>query len=197
MIAYKGFTKDLTARMGKGIYQFKPGETAIEERSKTANSGFHCCENPFECLGYYGLKTEDQFWQVEASGSIDEDEHERIACTEITLIKKLTNKEFAGYGMAYIVQHPMRDKWEQKRNGLVVAKESAEADERESIAIARGKHPKVKGVEGAILGLILEKKKGEIISARLFVPNQKQAGKWYTIDENRNLQEVQDEKKAN
>lgn len=197
MIAYKGFTKNLTARLGKGIYQFKPGETAIEEHSKTANSGFHCCENPFECLGYYGLKTGDQFWQVEASGSIDEDENERIACTEITLIKKLTVKEFAGYGMAYIVQHPMRDKWEQERNGLVVAKESAEADERESIAIARGKHPKVKGVEGAILGLILEQKKGEIISARLFVPDRQQAGKWYTIDGNRNLQEVQDEKKAN
>lgn len=197
MIAYKGFTKDLTARLGHGIYQFKPGETAIEENSKTARTGFHCCENPFECLRYYSLKSEDQFWQVEASGSIDEDDCERIACTEMTLIKKLTVKEFAGYGMAYIVQHPMRSKWEQKAAGIVVAKESAEADEKEEIAIARGKHPKVKGVEGAILGLILEPKKGEIISARLFVPDKQQAGKWYTIDADRNLQEVQDEEKEN
>ena len=197
MIAYKGFTKDLTARLGQGNYQFKPGETEVEKSSKTARSGFHCCENPFECLGYYSLKTDDQFWQVEASGSIDEDDCERIACTEITLIKKLTVKEFAGYGMAYIVQHPMRDRWEQKTKGIVVARESAEADESESLAIARGQPPKVQGVEGAILGLILEPKKGEIISARLFVPDRQQAGKWYTIDENRNLQEVKDEKKAN
>lgn len=95
--------------------------------------------------------------------------------------------------MAYIVQHPMRDKWEQRRNGIIVTKECAEADERESIAIARGKHPKVKGVEGAILGLILEPQKGDIASARLFVPDRQQAGKWYTIDADRNLQEVQDE----
>lgn len=197
MIAYKGFTKDLTARLGHGIYQFKPGETAVEESSKTVRSGFHCCENPFECLGYYRLKSDDQFWQVEASGSIDEDAYERIACTELTLIKKLTVKEFAGYGMAYIVQHPMRDRWEQRYQGIVVAKERAEANERENIAIARGKHPRVKGVEGAILGLILEPERGEIVSARLFVANRQQAGKWYTIDEDRNLQEVQDEKKAN
>lgn len=196
MIAYKGFTKDLTARLGNGIFQFKPGETVTEESSKTARSGFHCCENPFECLGYYGLKSDNQFWQVEAAGSIDEDGSERIACTELTLIKKLSIKEFAGYGMAYIVQHPMRGKWEQNRRGIVVAKEKAEAKDREDIAIARGEKPKVKGVEGAILGLILEPEKGKIVSARLFVPNRQQAGKWYTIDENRNLREVRDEKKA-
>lgn len=196
MIAYKGFTKDLTARLGSGNYKFKPGETAVEESSKTVRSGFHCCENPFECLGYYSLKSDDQFWQVEASGSIDEDNFERIACTEMTLIKRLSVKEFAGYGMAYIVRHPMRDKWEQRYRGIVVAKERAEADERESIAIARGKHPKVKGVEGAILGLILEPQKGEIASARLFVPDRQQAGKWYTIDADRNLKEVQDEAEA-
>ena len=196
MIAYKGFTKDLTARLGRGNYQFRPGVTAVEESSKTVRSGFHCCENPFECLGYYSLKSDDQFWQVEAAGSIDEDGAERIACTEMTLIKRLTVKEFAGYGMAYIVQHPMRDKWEQRTNGIVVARERAEAGERETIAIARGKHPRVKGAEGAILGLILEPRKGEITSARLFVPDRQQAGKWYTIDENRNLREVRDEKKA-
>lgn len=193
MIAYKGFTKDLTARLGRGNYQFTPGETATEESSKTARSGFHCCENPFECLGYYRLKSGDQFWQVEASGSIDEDDHERIACTELTLIKKLSVREFAGYGMAYIVQHPMRDGWEQSGTGIVVAKDRAKADTPDTIAIARGKNPRVKGVEGAVLGLILEPRKGEIASARLFVPDSQQSGKWYTIDEDRNLKEVQDE----
>lgn len=197
MIAYKGFTKDLTARLGRGNYQFKPGETFFEESSKTVRSGFHCCENPFECLSYYSLQSEDQFWQVEAAGSIDEDDSERIACTEMTLIKKLSVKEFAGYGMAYIVQHPMRDKWEQNRNGVVVAKERAEAKLADSIAIARGKQPMVKGVEGAVLGLILEPQKGEIASARLFVPDRQQSGRWYTIDADRNLQEVQNEEKAN
>lgn len=197
MIAYKGFTKEMTAILGRGEYQFESGKTAIEGRSKTARSGFHCCENPFECLVYYPLCSDNQYWQVEAAGSIDEDGEERIACTELTLLKKLSIKELAGYGMAYIIQHPMRDKWEQTGKGIEVAKDKAEGKRKNSIAIARGKKPRVKGVEGAILGLILEPNKGEITSAKLFVPDKQQAGKWYTVDENRNLKEVQDEEKSN
>lgn len=196
MIAYKGFTKELTARWGAGIYQFEPGKKAIEESSKTARSGFHCCENPFECLIYYPLQSDNQYWQVEAAGSIDEDSEERIACTELTLLKKLSIKELAGYGMAYIIQHPMRDRWEQRGTGIEVVKDKAEAQMKNSIAIARGKNPRVKGVEGSILGLILEPNKGEITSAKLFVPDKQQAGKWYTIDKNRNLKEVWDEEES-
>lgn len=190
MIAYKGFTKELTARLGRGVFQFKPGEKVIEKSSKTARSGFHCCENPFECLFYYPLQSDNQFWQVEAAGSIDEDDNERIACTELTLIKKLSIKELAGYGMEYIIRHPLRDNWQQQGIGIQVAKNEAEGSCRDFIAIARGKNPKVKGVEGAILGLILEPMEGEIISAKLFVPNSQQAGKWYTVDKDRNLREV-------
>ena len=67
---------------------------------------------------------------------------------------------------------------------------------KNNIAIARGKNPRVRGVEGAILGLLLEPVKGEIASAKLFVPNKQQAGKWYTIDRERNLWEVRDEKES-
>lgn len=197
MIAYKGFTKDLTARLGKGIYQFEPGTTFTEKSSKTARSGFHCCENPFECLYYYPLQSNNQYWQVEAAGSIDEDDDERIACTELTLIKKLSIKEMAGYGMEYMIRYPMRNKWEQNEAGIHVAKNNAEGTCKDFIAIARGPEPKVRGVEGAILGLILEPKKGDIASARLFVVSRQQAGKWFTIDADRNLQEVIDEKESN
>lgn len=195
MIAYKGFTKGLAARLGRD-YQFKPGETVTEKSSKTVRSGFHCCENPFECLDYYPLQSGNRYWQVEAAGSIDEDENERIACTELTLIRELSIKELAGYGMAYIIQHPRRDKWRKQGIGIQVDKNKAEATCRDSIAIARGKNPKVRGVEGAILGLILESKSGEIVSAKLFTADRQQAGKWYTIDTDRNLQEVCDEKKG-
>lgn len=196
MLAYKGFTKELTARLGKGNFQFEVGKTYTEEESKTVRSGFHCCENPFECVTYYPLNGENRYFLVEAAGSIDEDDAERIACTEITLLKELSLKEFAGYGMAYMVQHPMRDKWENSHTGIRVAKNEAEAVKKDNIAIARGKNPRVRGVEGAILGIILEPKKGEIASAKLFVPGKEQAGKWYTIDRERNLREVQNEKES-
>ena len=196
MLAFKGFTKDLTARLGHGEYQFKIGKIFVEESSKTVRSGFHCCENPFECLTYYSLGGTDRFFMVEAAGSIDEDGQERIACTEITLIKELSIKEFAGYGMIYIVKHPMRDKWQQRHTGILVTEEQAEGPDADYIAIARGKNPRVKGVVGAILGLIKEPTKGSIESAKLFVVAPEQEGKWYTIDENRQLVEVSDEKEG-
>ena len=93
MRAYKGFTPDLMSRLGGKPVQFKVGETYEEPRSKTANSGFHCCENPFECLSYYGYK-QDRFCLVEAEGDIDEDDFERISCTKLTILKELTEKEF-------------------------------------------------------------------------------------------------------
>lgn len=196
MLAYKGFTKELTATKGKGVFEFEVGPTYTEEACKTVRNGFHCCENPFECLTYYPLNGSNRYFLVYAGGNIDEDESERIACTRLTLLKELTLKEFAGHGMTYMVQHPMRDKWEKGYTGIKVAKEQAEATEKNNIAIARGKNPRVRGVEGAILGLLLEPVKGEIASARLFVPNKQQAGKWYTIDRERNLWEVRDEKES-
>lgn len=196
MIAYKGFTKDLTARLGNGTYQFEPGVTVTEKSSKTVRSGFHCCENPFECLTYYPLLSDNQYWQVEAGGSIDEDDQERIACTELTLVKKLSVKELAYHGMLYIITHPKRDKWQQQSRGIEVAKDKAVGTCRDFIAVARGREPKVKGAEGAVLGLILEAADGTVVCAKLFSPGRQQAGKWYTIDTERNLQEVCDEKES-
>lgn len=194
MIAYKGFTKELTARLGRGEYQFRAGETVREESSKTARSGFHCCENPFECLSYYPLGQGNRYFQVEAAGSIDEDGSERISCTELTLVRELSVKELAGYGMMYIVQHPMREKWQQSRTHLSVCANEATAKCEGAIAIARGAHPKVKGAAGSILGLILEPQPGVITAARLFVTGRNvKTDTWYTLKEDRKLEEVEDE----
>lgn len=87
MRAYKGFTKELISRLGNGEKEtccFTPGETKEVEASKTVSSGFHCCENPFECLAYYAFDGSNRFFIVEAAGDIDEDDDERIACTKIT-----------------------------------------------------------------------------------------------------------------
>lgn len=192
MRAFKGFSPDLTARLGSGRYQFTPGKTERESKSKTASCGFHCCENPFDCLTFYNLQS-DRFFMVEAAGSIDEDEENRIACTEITLLQELSTKQLAGYGMMYIIEHPKRSNWQKNRPGIVVNKDLAEAHVKNHIAIARGCQPRVKGVEGAILGLIMESADGEIASAKLFTATRQQAGKWYTITENRKLKEINNE----
>lgn len=183
MLAYKGFTKELTARLGKGIFRFEAGKTYTEEECKTARNGFHCCENPFECLAYYPLNGGNRFWLVEAAGDIDEDESGRIACTEITLVKELSLKEFAGHGIMYIVKHPSREKWQKKYAYCTVESNQGCAGCKNDIAIARGEQPIVRGVIGSILGLICERE-GKILTARLFeIDGEKyRENEWYTVN---------------
>lgn len=192
MIAYKGFHQDLTCTLGKGTFQYKEGETIKEEKSKCASSGSHCAENPFDCFCYYPLGNHNRYFMVEAAGSIDEDGNDtKIACTEMTLLKELTIKQMAGYGMVFMVKYPKRE-WKQNRTHLQIQEDIAEGSTKDSIAIARGNNPKVKGVKGSIIGLVEEHK--EIVGARLLEVDGKEIKEktWYTL-ENGNLKEKADE----
>ena len=127
MMAFKGFTPDLKSVMGDGKKEtchFVPGETKKVERSKTANSGFHCCEYPPDCLRYYSWE-KSRFFRVEAAGDIDEDEGERIATTEITLVEELDARKFAYYIMRYIAMYPRRKNWITNMTGVSIQPDKA------------------------------------------------------------------------
>lgn len=194
MIAYKGFTKDLTSVMGNGEKEtctFHPGITLEVPESKTGRNGFHCCENPFSCLAYYPLGRGNRYFMVEAQGDINEDDGARIACTKITLLKELGLNELAGYGMAYMVKHPKREDWEQVMRMCLVKKDEAYAEEKGAIAVARGPEPVAGGAVGAVIGLIKEPWPGRITGARLFVVKEAQQGRRYTIGTDGEITEVQ------
>lgn len=191
MIVFKGFTKDLTATYGKGVYHYEPGKTYIEEKSKTRSTGFHCAEYIMDCMSWYEMNGKNRFFSVEAEGSIDEEgECSMVVCTKITLLKELSIKEIAGYAMMYMVKHPYRA-WQKNRENVLVAHGKAQADTRKGIAIARGPHPKVRGVEGSTLGLILEPEPGKILQAKLFTAGKEaKADTWYTLTSERELREL-------
>lgn len=48
MYAYKGFEPDLSCRG----YRFVMGKNVTPE-ANCASNGFHCAENPLDCLSYY------------------------------------------------------------------------------------------------------------------------------------------------
>lgn len=197
MIAYKGFSKELHSVMGNGnkaTCTFAPGITLEETASKTVSCGFHCCENPFECLDYYPLNGQNRFFKVEAAGDIDEDNSERIACTKITLLEELTPLALALEGMKYMIEHPKREAWQQSHGNVQVQADIAEAKTKDAIAIARGANPAVKGPEGSILGIIREDKDFGIVDAKLFVQGKELAGKWVGIGTDRAVVEVRNEK---
>lgn len=106
MIAYKGFLPGLICR----DYQFKMGLN-VTEKANCAHNGFHCAEDPLDCLSYYGDINHAEYYIVDAGGDIDEDGVDsKISCTELTILKRLTKKELFLHGLAFMADHPKR-KW--------------------------------------------------------------------------------------
>lgn len=165
MMAFKGFTKDLTARYGKGVFQYKLGDTYECEYSQTASTGFHCAEYPLDCFKWYPPGGRNRYCIVDAAGSIDEtDDDSKIACTKITLEKEISEYEMAYYAILYMVEHPLR-KWQTRWS----YSDRAYAGREKEVSIARGIQPVAKGVEGSILGLVREPTPGVITAVNLCV----------------------------
>ena len=92
MKAYKGFDKDLKCRG----FQFEIGKTYTMmegEPVKLCKRGFHACEKPLDCFGYYapGLSRYCEVELADVSGERSGDS-KRVAKT-ITIIKELTKDE--------------------------------------------------------------------------------------------------------
>ncbi len=60
MKAYKGFNKDMTCRG----FQYEIGKTYETDKAEMCSSGFHACENPLDCFGYY-LPGTSKYCEVE------------------------------------------------------------------------------------------------------------------------------------
>lgn len=145
MKAYKGFHKDLSC-LG---YKFKENAWNKTDKANCGENGFHCAENPLDCLSYYRNWRNSVYYEVEAAGDLDEDEFDsKISCTEIYLLKRLTLEQLLFEALIYMVEHPERT-W----NGYV-KKEYAEA--HNGFAVVRGKNPNAHGQLGDILILLKE-----------------------------------------
>lgn len=53
ILGFKGFKPGLIATLGDGSYQYQPGEVSKTEKAKCANTGFHYCLDPLDCLNWY------------------------------------------------------------------------------------------------------------------------------------------------
>lgn len=89
----------------------------------------------------------------------------------------------------------VRQEEEQRRRerGAYAEKERSKAIGETKIAIARGKHPEVKGEYGTVIGLIVEDEKGKPVAAgvRNVDGIQAKAHQIYSMTEEREWVEVQ------
>ena len=176
VIAYKGFHKGLIC-MG---YQFVMGKN-VTEKANCRENGFHCAENPLDCLNYYQDIGNSEYCIVAAGGDLDEDGTDtKISCTELTILKRLTPKDFFLHVLVYMADHPKR------KRGANVQMEKGEA--AQGYAVVRGKSPQAKGKIGDILALAKEDAAtGDILQIAVTEVDGKEIlpGRWYDV----NLQE--------
>ena len=173
MIAYKGFEPGLVCRG----YQFQMGKK-VTDQANCKENGFHCAENPLDCLNHYGNMDKSEYYVVNAGGDLDEDDIDsKISCTELTILKKLTREEFFLHCLAYMVNRPARE-W-----CSLVRRDQGEA--QNGYAVVRGRDPAARGGLGDILAFAKEDAAGkrveQIALARVdgekVLPNT-----WYGVD---------------
>ena len=84
--SYKGFNKDMTCRG----FQYEEGKDYETERAKACETGFHACEYPLDCFGYYAPAS-SEFHVVEQSGELSgNDGDSKVASTKIHIGAKIS-----------------------------------------------------------------------------------------------------------
>ena len=121
MKGYKGFNKDMTCR---GM-QYEEGKIyKMEEEPKCCERGYHFCENPIDCLGYYS-PNESIYRQVEATGEISKDEDTsdtKIATNEIKIGAKIDFQTMVKMAIEFTYKHcTKKGKGNNKRSNKSVA----------------------------------------------------------------------------
>ncbi len=173
MLAYKGFEAGMVCRG----YQFHTGLNKTDKANCRAN-GFHCAENPLDCLSYYSNMDSSEYYLVNAGGDMDEDDIDsKIACTELTILQRLDRRQFFLHALAYMVDHPTR-------------KSSSHVDRDQGTAncgyaVVRGQDPVARGGKGDILAFAREDPTtGKIVQISLTVVDGEKlrANRWYDID---------------
>ena len=149
ILAYKGFDTDLSCTSAGNRFQYVRDAWNEEPEANCRKNGFHCAENPLDCLTYYPVWKKAVYYLVVAEGDIDEDEYDsKISCTRLRLIKQLNLEEFVTHSLNYIWNHPFRED-----NRKVCQKIGTASN---GFVIVRGKAPKARGQMGDVLGFIKE-----------------------------------------
>lgn len=173
MIAYKGFRTGLIC-LG---YQFQMGKNVTEQANCTQN-GFHCAENPLDCLTYYNDMKQSEYYLVDAGGDVDEDDCDsKISCTQLTILKKLDLRTFLLHALAYMADHPLREWNRHVQRGR--------GETGNGFAVVRGEDPIARGKKGDLLAYVKEDPAaGKITQLALLTVDGKKVlpHRWYDID---------------
>ena len=150
-IAYKAFEPGFICR---GVRFRGVGQKNVTEAANCAKNGWHCAENPADCLSYYPDIHRAVYCLVAVNGDTDEDATDsKISCTELTILRQLSLPDYFLHILVWMAKHPC-ERICRMRAGVAAA--------RNGYAIVRGKNPCAKGAAGDILAMAKEDADGEI-----------------------------------
>ena len=157
--SYKGFNKDMTCRG----FQYEEGKEYEEESVEVCDHGFHACEYPLDCLGYYS-PSESVYHEVEQSGEIQKhSEDTKVASTKIKIGAEISIAGLVKAAIEYTVKRVKKDAESDEKHGA--SSETGDygassatgycgassAEDKDAVAVAWGYKSKAKGVLGAFL----------------------------------------------
>ena len=194
MKAYKGFNRDMTCRG----FQYEEGKSYETPKAKCCDTGFHACENPIDCLGYYEAG-QSVYHEVDLDGDIDRSgDDTKVAATKIKIGARLDIPALCHAAFEYV-----RSKCTNENNaedgkpatagdcGAATAGDCGAATSKGSVKVGdygvgtvRAEHPKIMGGKGAMLTVARESEtsndivewKSFVIDGEKFKPDT-----WYTI----------------
>ena len=117
MKAFKGFKKDLTCRG----FQYEEGKEYHIERAECCEEGFHACEYPLDCFGYYN-PAESVFHEVELSGNMDKkNDDTKVCATDIKIGARISIAGLVKAAIEFTMSRVNKEKESYESHGFASA----------------------------------------------------------------------------
>lgn len=150
MRAFKGFNKDLTCRG----YQYEEGKEFHTERAECCDTGFHACEYPLDCFGYYD-PAHSVFHEVELSGEMDKsNDNTKVCATDIKIGARLSIAGLVKMAIDFTMSKVNKEAGSDERHGFASATGdygASSVSDPTGVAVAWGHEVRAKGCKGAHL----------------------------------------------
>ena len=159
MKAFKGFNKDLTCRG----FQYEEGKEFHTEKAECCEEGFHACEYPLDCFGYYS-PAQSVFHEVELSGEMDRrSDDTKVCATDIKIGARISIAGLVKAAIEFTMSKVNKEAKSDERHGFASATGdygassatgnygASSVSDLTGVAVAWGHEAKAKGCLGAHL----------------------------------------------
>ena len=149
--AFKGFNKDLTCRG----FQYEEGKEFETSRAECCEEGFHACEYPLDCLGYYAPNS-SVYHEVELDGDMDQrgDGDTKFCATKIKIGARLSIAGLVKAAIDFTMSRVNKEASSDEPHGYASAtgyRGASSVSDPTGVAVAWGHEARAKGCLGAHL----------------------------------------------